>query len=80
MIDAVCTGLHPSAVISHLFVVKKLKKGCNLMGWLIVDAVSMRLELLNLEGLGFSQSEIVKELSQNCVYMEFTRIIRKMMI
>jgi len=28
-----------------------------------VDAVVRRLELLKLEGLGFSQSEIVKELS-----------------
>jgi hypothetical protein len=32
-----------------------------------VDAVSRRLELLKLEGLGFSQAEIVKELSQKCV-------------
>jgi hypothetical protein len=31
-----------------------------------VDVVSRRLELLKLEGLGFSQSEIVKELSQKC--------------
>jgi transcriptional antiterminator len=29
-----------------------------------LDAVSRRLELLKLEGLGFSQAEIVKELSQ----------------
>jgi AraC-like DNA-binding protein len=29
-----------------------------------VDAVARRLELLKLEGLGFSQAEIVKELSQ----------------
>jgi len=29
-----------------------------------VDVVSRRLELLKLEGLGFSQAEIVKELSQ----------------
>jgi hypothetical protein len=29
-----------------------------------LDAVSRRLELLKLEGLGFSQVEIVKELSQ----------------
>jgi hypothetical protein len=29
-----------------------------------VDAVSRRLELLKLEGLGFSQAEIVNELSQ----------------
>jgi len=42
-----------------------------------VDAVSRRLELLKLEGLGFSQSEIVKELSQKCdcskrtVYSDF---------
>jgi len=28
--------------------------------------VSRRLELLKLEGLGFSQAEIVKELSQKC--------------
>jgi len=33
-------------------------------GWLILDSVSRRLELLKLEGLGFSQAEIVKELSQ----------------
>jgi hypothetical protein len=45
-------------------VVEKLKKSCNLRGWLRVDAVSRRLELLKLEGLGFSQAEIVKELSQ----------------
>jgi len=29
-----------------------------------LDSVSRRLELLKLEGLGFSQAEIVKELSQ----------------
>jgi len=29
-----------------------------------MDVVSRRLELLKLEGLGFSQAEIVKELSQ----------------
>jgi len=29
-----------------------------------VDVVSRRLELLKLEGLGFSQAEVVKELSQ----------------
>jgi len=28
-----------------------------------MDAVSRRLELLKLEGLGFSQAEVVKELS-----------------
>jgi hypothetical protein len=31
-----------------------------------LDVVSRRLELLKLEGLGFSQAEIVKELSQKC--------------
>jgi hypothetical protein len=31
-----------------------------------VDVVSRRLELLKLEGLGFSQAEIVKELSSKC--------------
>ena len=31
-----------------------------------MDVVSRRLELLKLEGLGFSQAEIVKELSQKC--------------
>jgi hypothetical protein len=42
-----------------------------------VDVVSRRLELLKLEGLGFSQSEIAKELSQklNCsertIYYDF---------
>jgi len=42
-----------------------------------VDAVSRRLELLKLEGLGFSQAEIVKDLSQKCgcsrrtVYYDF---------
>jgi hypothetical protein len=42
-----------------------------------VDVVSRRLELLKLEGLGFSQVEIVKELSQKCacskrtVYSDF---------
>jgi len=29
-----------------------------------LDAVSRRLELLKMEGLGFSQAEVVKELSQ----------------
>ena len=39
--------------------------------------VSRRLELLKLEGLGFSQTEVVKELSQKCacsrrtVYSDF---------
>jgi hypothetical protein len=34
-----------------------------------VDAVSRRLELLKLEGLGFSQAEIVNELSQkSCMH------------
>lgn len=42
-----------------------------------MDAVSRRLELLKLEGLGFSQAEIVKELSVKCecsrrtVYKDF---------
>jgi transcriptional antiterminator len=42
-----------------------------------VDVVSRRLELLKLEGLGFSQAEIVKELSQKLacsrrtVYIDF---------
>lgn len=42
-----------------------------------MDAVSRRLELLKLEGLGFSQAEIVKELSLKCacsrraVYSDF---------
>lgn len=42
-----------------------------------MDAVSRRLELLKLEGLGFSQAEIVKELSLKCdcsrrtVYKDF---------
>jgi len=42
-----------------------------------VDAVARRLELLKLEGLGFSQAEIVKELSQKlscserAVYYDF---------
>jgi hypothetical protein len=42
-----------------------------------VDAVSRRLELLKLEGMGFSQAEIVKELSVKCacsgrtVYKDF---------
>ena len=31
-----------------------------------MDAASRRLELLKLEGLGFSQVEIVKELSVKC--------------
>jgi len=31
-----------------------------------VDVVSRRLELLKLEGLGFSQAEIVKELNVKC--------------
>jgi hypothetical protein len=31
-----------------------------------LDAVSRRLELLKLEGLGFSEAEIVKELNAKC--------------
>lgn len=41
-----------------------MKESFNLRGLGEVDAVSRRLELLKLEGLGFSQPEIVKELSQ----------------
>ena len=37
-----------------------------------MDAVSRRLELLKLEGLGFSQAEIVKELSLKCDCSERT--------
>jgi hypothetical protein len=33
-------------------------------GWVGVDKVARRLELLKLEGLGFSRAEIVKDLSQ----------------
>lgn len=45
--------------------------------WFRLDAIARRLELLKLEGLGFSQAEIVKELSQKCtcsgrtVYRDF---------
>ena len=35
-------------------------------GYADLDAVSRTLELLKLESLGFSQTEIVKELSQKC--------------
>ena len=44
-----------------------------------MDAVSRRLELLKLEGLGFSQAEIVKELSHKIVHVpnvQSTRILR----
>jgi hypothetical protein len=37
-----------------------------------LDADSRRLELLKLEGLGFSQAEIVKELSVKCACSERT--------
>jgi len=37
-----------------------------------VDSVARRLELLKLEGLGFSQAEIVKELSQKATCSERT--------
>jgi hypothetical protein len=37
-----------------------------------VDVVARRLELLKLEGLGFSQAEIVKELSSKCACSERT--------
>jgi len=37
-----------------------------------VDTDSRRLELLKLEGLGFSQAEIVKELSVKCACSERT--------
>ena len=37
-----------------------------------MDADSRRLELLKLEGLGFSQAEIVKELSVKCACSERT--------
>ena len=33
-------------------------------GFVVLEAVNRRLELLKLEGLGFSQPEIVKELSE----------------
>jgi hypothetical protein len=42
-----------------------------------VDAIERRLELLKLEGMGFSQAEIVKELSrksgctERAVYLDF---------
>jgi len=42
-----------------------------------MDVVSRRLESLKLEGLGFSQAEFAKELSQKCacfrrtVYCDF---------
>jgi len=35
-----------------------------------VDVISRRLELLKLEGLGFSQAEVVKELSVKCACSE----------
>jgi hypothetical protein len=37
-----------------------------------MDVVSRRLELLKLEGLGLSQAEIVKQLSQNAVCSQRT--------
>jgi hypothetical protein len=37
-----------------------------------LDVVARRLELLKLEGLGFSQAEIVKELSVKCACSERT--------
>jgi hypothetical protein len=37
-----------------------------------VDSVARRLELLKLEGLGFAQAEIVKELSVKCACSERT--------
>ena len=37
-----------------------------------MDSVARRLELLKLEGLGFSQAEIVKELSQKATCSERT--------
>ncbi len=42
-----------------------------------MDAPSMRLELLKLEGLGFSQEEIVKELSvkRTCSNVKRTLIL-----
>lgn len=47
-----------------MIAVLKLKKSCNFRGWPSVDTDSRRLELQKLEALGFSQVEIVKELSQ----------------
>jgi hypothetical protein len=63
MLDAVSIGLHPADVVGQLAEKPELKKSCNFRGLLSVDTVSRRLELLKLEGLGFSQAEIVKELS-----------------
>ena len=37
-----------------------------------MDTDSRRLELLKLEGLGFSQAEVVKELSVKCACSERT--------
>jgi hypothetical protein len=41
-----------------------LKKTCILKGCVSLDIVYMWLELLKLEGLGFFQVEVVKDLSQ----------------
>jgi hypothetical protein len=35
-----------------------------------MDKVARRLELLKLEGLGFSQAEVVNELSQKLVIID----------
>ena len=41
-----------------------MKKTCILKGCVSLDIVYMWLELLKLEGLGFFQVEVVKDLSQ----------------
>jgi len=45
-----------------LFLVLKLQVHFS-GGWTMTDTTERRLELLNMEGLGFFRAEIVKELS-----------------
>ena len=56
----------------NLFVVsqngkEELNEKCNLRGQAKLETTVRRLELLKLEGLGFSEMEIVNELSQKAV-------------
>jgi hypothetical protein len=44
--------------------VLKLKKSCNFVGVIELDTDFRRLELQKLEGLGFLQVKIVKELAR----------------
>jgi hypothetical protein len=72
-------GFSVGFVVSNCRVSLGFGKKPNILKVYIVDEITRRLELLKLEGLGFSQAEIVSELSQKAgcskrtVYLDFER-------